>query len=202
MYFSRISLSLLISIPAVLGLVVPERRALACSPLLLVHAAGTTERGLGTVGTKLSSELAKAVNGATSTAVQYSTSAEYSVTVAQGARTAASLINAQVAACPDQRFVLSGYSKGAMVVHKTELSEDAKAKVAAVVVFGDPNGPKGVAALERLSNTWPVSDPSKVKPFCNNGDVFCDGGFNMAAHLAYTRDGSTSEAVQFIQQQL
>ncbi|KAG8767958.1 hypothetical protein FRC20_005397, partial [Serendipita sp. 405] len=51
--------------------------------------------------------------------VTYDTSAEYVVTVVAGATTTANYLATQSALCPNQRFVLSGHSKGALVVHGT-----------------------------------------------------------------------------------
>ncbi|CAG7852960.1 SubName: Full=Uncharacterized protein {ECO:0000313/EMBL:CCA76187.1} [Serendipita indica DSM 11827] len=150
----------------------------SCSSLQLVHISGTTEVGLGTVGTPLAAALASAVPGTTTHSVTYDTSAEYVVTVAAGAAITASYITAQSARCPNQRFVLSGYSKGALVVHSTTLSSSLKAKVVAILVFA------------RAQN---------IASFCNTGDVFCwPGGISLAAHLAYPTDGSIGVAANFV----
>ncbi|KAG8807174.1 hypothetical protein FRC17_004611, partial [Serendipita sp. 399] len=176
----------------------------SCSALQLVHAAGTTETGLGTVGTPLASALASAIPGTTSYPIIYDTSAEYVVTVSAGASIMASYISAQAARCPNQRFVLSGYSKGAMVVHSTSLSSALKAKIRAVLVFGDPQ--------RNVGGGWPINSPSvdltprdgstssqNIASFCNTGDVFCwPGGTSLAAHLAYPTDGSIGVAANFV----
>ncbi|KAG8841610.1 hypothetical protein FRC20_004930 [Serendipita sp. 405] len=167
----------------------------SCSALKLVHAAGTTEVGLGTVGTPLAAALASAVPGTTSQAIIYDTSAEYVTTVAAGAAITASYLSTQSAACPNQKFILSGYSKGALVVHGTTLSSAIKAKVLAILVFGDP--------ARNINSPWPINSASvdltprdgssssqNVASFCNTGDVFCwPLGTSLAAHLAYPTDG-------------
>ncbi|KAG8774156.1 hypothetical protein FS842_001159 [Serendipita sp. 407] len=176
----------------------------SCSALQLVHIAGTTEIGLGTVGTPLSSALASAVPGTTTYSITYDTSAEYVVTVAAGATTTANYLAAQSALCPNQRFVLSGYSKGALVVHGTTLSSAVKAKVIALLVFGDPS--------RNINSPWPINSPSvdlnprdgstssqNIASFCNTGDVFCwPSGTSLAAHLAYPTDGSIGIAANFV----
>jgi hypothetical protein len=118
--------------------VVDLEKRQSCSSLKLVHVAGTTEIGLGIVGTPLAAALASAVAGwvdffipislpitnesksvsTTTQSITYDTSAEYITTVAAGAAITASYISSQAAACPNQRFVLSGYSKGALVLHR------------------------------------------------------------------------------------
>ncbi|CUA67113.1 cutinase Cut4 [Rhizoctonia solani] len=177
----------------------------SCSAVRLVHAAGTTESGLGLVGTPLAKEFASVIPGTTSYAIPYDTSTEYVASVAEGARMTEQYLAAQSARCPDQRFVLSGYSKGAMVMHKTNLSSDLKSKVFAVLVFGDPHRKVG------KDNTWPINLPSvnssprsghsstqNVASFCNSGDEFCDtASARFGPHLAYSSDGSIETAVNF-----
>ena len=60
--------------------------------MLLVHAAGTGERGAGIVGAPLARSLAGLVQGATVEPLDYNTSAEYVVSVAAGARAAVALL--------------------------------------------------------------------------------------------------------------
>ncbi|KAG8819779.1 hypothetical protein FRC17_010337 [Serendipita sp. 399] len=176
----------------------------SCSALRLVHVAGTTEIGLGIVGTPLSIALAAAVPGTTTQSITYDTTAEYVVTVAAGAAITASYITSQAARCPNQRFVLSGYSKGVMVLHSTILSSSLKSKVVAVLAFGDPQ--------RGLSSAWPISSPSvdlfprdgssrsqNIASFCNTGDLFCwRPGVSLPAHLAYATDGSIGVAANFV----
>lgn len=55
-----------------------------------------------------------------------------------------------LAACPDTEFLISGYSKGAIVVHHTAegLPQTSRDAVRGIAVFGDPNTePKGVSCL-------------------------------------------------------
>ncbi|KAJ1306262.1 hypothetical protein OPQ81_010966 [Rhizoctonia solani] len=175
----------------------------SCSSVQLVHAAGTTEVGLGIVGTPLASAIASVFPGATSYSVPYSTVAEYFVTVQEGSAMTASYLKAQSAKCPDQKFVLSGYSKGAMVMHGTNLDESVKSKVMAVLVFGDP-------LRNSMTSAWPINSPSvntsprggntggqNVASFCNAGDMFCNPPGTLMPHLAYANDGSIQAAVNF-----
>ncbi|KIM22213.1 carbohydrate esterase family 5 protein [Serendipita vermifera MAFF 305830] len=176
----------------------------SCGPVKLFHAAGTTEIGLGTVGTPLAAALASAVPGATTQAIIYDTTAEYVVTVAAGSAIMAAAVNAAATACPNQRFVLSGYSKGALVVHGVTLSSAVKAKVIAITVFGDParniNSPFPInSASVDLTPRGGSSSSQNVASFCNTGDVFCwPLGWSLPAHLAYPLDGSIGIAATFI----
>ncbi|KAB5591609.1 Cutinase [Ceratobasidium theobromae] len=152
-----------------------ERQS-ACSPLQLVFLAGTGEKGLGLAGEPLSTNLTAVVPGTTTYSVPYDTSAEYDSTITQGATMTVKYLTAQAARCPNQRFALGGYSKGAMVLHSTSLTSDVKKKIAAIVVFGDP--------YRSSSNTWPINSPvvnstprsgftsaQNVASFCNSGDI-------------------------------
>ncbi|KAG9077227.1 hypothetical protein FRC06_009021 [Ceratobasidium sp. 370] len=181
-----------------------EPRQSSCSALQLVHVAGTTEIGLGIVGTPLSTALASAVPGTTTKSITYDTSAEYVVTVAAGAATTQSYLASQAAACPNQRFVLTGYSKGALVLHSTTLASNLKSRVASILVFGDP--------ARNIDSPWPINSPSvdlapkdgstssqNIASFCNTGDLFCDiPGVSLPAHLAYPTDGSIGAAANFV----
>lgn len=76
------------------------------------------------------------------------------------------------------------------------LPPELKAKVVAVIAFGDP--------MRGMSNAWPINNPSvnlaprsgrsgaqNIASFCNTGDMFCSRpGYSLPAHLAYARDGT------------
>ncbi|KAG8713792.1 hypothetical protein FRC09_018330 [Ceratobasidium sp. 395] len=177
-------------------------RQASCTAQQLVFLAGTSESGLGSVGTALAKALGSSVSAYP---VPYDTRAEYVTTVAAGARTTEAYIAKQAAACPSQRFILGGYSKGALVVHQINLSSALKSKVASVNVFGDP------ALKNGGSSAWPINSPSvdltpkdgstssqNIASFCNSGDIFCDPrGNSLPAHLAYSTDGSATVAATF-----
>ncbi|KAG8708588.1 hypothetical protein FRC09_001152 [Ceratobasidium sp. 395] len=198
--------SLLIA-TSVLGSPVNLEVRQSCSALQLVHIAGTTETGLGIVGTPLAAAVASAVPGTTTKSITYDTSAEYIATVAAGAAITAGYIVSQAAACPNQRFVLSGYSKGALVLHSTSaiLSSNLKSKMVSLLVFGDPGRNIDL-------NPWPINSPSvdlapkdgstssqNIASFCNTGDLFCAmPGYSLPAHLAYPVDGSIGVAANFV----
>ncbi|KAK4701009.1 hypothetical protein P7C70_g5228, partial [Phenoliferia sp. Uapishka_3] len=171
----------------------------ACASVELIHAAGTTESGLGVVGQPLSEALGKSVSslstyslpctyplecGAAAVGIVRTdpcTDADYTSTVSAGATLMQQRVASTLSSCPDTVFILSGYSKGAMVVHHTAsvLTAAQKSAVHGVAVFGDPDrSPKGVAAIENLANSkahktlkekpqaefglkaWPIDDPS------------------------------------------
>ncbi|CEL56502.1 cutinase Cut4 [Rhizoctonia solani AG-1 IB] len=178
----------------------------SCSDVQLVHIPGTGENGFGLVGTPLAKALASEIPGTTSYAIPYNSIPEYVETVNGGANITEEYLVKQSALCPSQRFILSGYSKGAMVVHKTNLGDDVKSRVLAILVFGDPHRKVGRA------NSWPINSPSvnsspregstniqNIASFCNKGDEFCDpAGVSLGPHLAYKDDGSIDVAAKFV----
>ncbi|KAG8767113.1 hypothetical protein FRC12_006441 [Ceratobasidium sp. 428] len=181
-------------------------QTLACSQTQLVFLAGTYQSGLGDVGSALRDDLQSIMSGITAYGIPYDTSAEYDQTLTQGAAMTVKYLQDQADRCPNQQFVLGGYSKGAMVVHRVDLGPPLKDKILAVTVFGDPNRGNGLG--------WPIKSPNvdmdpragsspgqNVASFCNNGDLYCyPGGSSVPAHLAYASNGSTKDAAKFIKQ--
>ncbi|KAI4528870.1 alpha/beta-hydrolase, partial [Schizophyllum commune Loenen D] len=193
------------------ALAIPVDPRAACAPVMLIHAPGTSQQGLDSVGEPLAAGLAREIPGRSTgiapssplNVTTHTASAEYLVTPAQGARLLADTLETQAVACPDQRFILSGYSKGAMVVHlaSLDLSAEEKAKVCGVSVFGDPYDEDGILGILGLDDDWPIQDPvvgGNVIEFCNKNDIFCDGGLDVDAHRAYPTDGSVDKAVAFL----
>jgi cutinase len=67
------------------------------------------------------------------------------------------------------------------------LSTEVAREIAAVILFGNPNGDDPV----------PNVDDADLEIFCNAGDLICAGqSVVLAPHLAYGSD--TDEAVDFI----
>ncbi|EUC62570.1 cutinase [Rhizoctonia solani AG-3 Rhs1AP] len=100
----------------------------------------------------------------------------------------------QWALCPDQHYVIGGYSKGAMVIHSMNLPHYLKVRVLSVVVFGDP--------FHIAARSWPIYYPivnltpksgfsisQNVVSFCNPGDIICRAGARAKPHRIYEEDG-------------
>ena len=155
-----------------------------CPPLYLIFARGTTEMQgtFGIVGKPLCNGLQQAVPGTQCYDTVYTSSAEYMVSPGVGANTASQYMASISSRCPSTKFVLGGYSKGAMVVHKIQ-----GRNVVGAVTFGDP------------LKTQPVPTTKNWKMYCQVGDPVCMNGFNMMAHLTYNMQ-NVPEAVQFLVQ--
>jgi cutinase len=177
----------------------------ACSDVEVVFARGTGEpAGLGILGAPLARDLASALPGrsVTSHAVDYA-AASNQQSAGPGATDMTQHVLAQASACPNQRFVLGGYSQGASVTDialgiRTTLGRgesiptELAPRVAAVVVFGNPLG----ISRQTIAGTSPLYGP-KAKEFCATGDPVCGNGNNFAAHLSYARNGDVQTAARF-----
>jgi cutinase len=177
----------------------------SCPDVELVFARGTGEpQGLGIVGRPLAAALGADLPNAAvgSFAVVYPAAADQS-SAGPGATDMSRHIVSVAQSCPDTKFVIGGYSQGATVADIAMGIPGAGApgeaipsgltdRVAAVVAFGSPLG------LQRrtIAQSSPDFGP-KAKEFCNAGDPVCGNGANLAAHLAYPRNGSVEQAAQF-----
>lgn len=174
-----------------------------CSDIDVVVARGTGEPGpLGViVGDPVFSALRRTLGGSTlsSHAVEYPASLAPG-SAQQGNQELVDHVTAKAADCPNQRFILVGYSQGANVVDNSlgvssqgsatgggivaTIPAGVQPRVDAVLLFGNP-----IRALGRrvggdfLDRTLDV---------CATGDPVCGGGFNAAAHLSYGRVASTA----------
>ncbi|MEV6138329.1 cutinase family protein [Nocardia sp. NPDC051990] len=188
---------LLIVASAVLG---PHAAAQSCAAVDLVMARGTQEPGY--LGTFVGDPLYDAMRHALPMSVQaYPVNYPANLTdVGTGSADLVAHVAAQAAACPDEEFILAGYSLGAGVVHAAlgtgivaglpgmvQLPGDLADRVAVVLLFGDP--------LRSIG--WRVPDQylARTADFCAAGDPVCGGGVNPSAHARY--DDFISAAVGF-----
>ncbi|MFB7874026.1 cutinase family protein [Nocardia sp. NPDC056064] len=164
-----------------------------CASIDVVVARGTNEPGyLGAViGDPLYAVLsAQLPVDTTAHRVEYPADLLVPSSVSDGTRAMTAHVMAQAAACPDQRFVLVGYSQGAAVTHGVlgspammllpgmyVLPGELSSRVVAVLLFGDPLRlvGQGVAPLYA----------GRTANYCTAGDPVCAGGIFPAAHGAY-----------------
>ncbi|WOX07866.1 MULTISPECIES: cutinase family protein [unclassified Streptomyces] len=182
----------------------PTATAATCSDLDVVAARGTFEPGtLGLiVGDPVFSALQKKITGKTLSSYAVNYPADLSLTsAATGNADVVNHVNAQAAACPNQRFILVGYSQGANVVDNSiGISSDGAVvgspivatipaalapRVAAVLLFGNP--------IRALGKSVTGTYQSRTIDFCANGDPICqNGGTDVLAHLGYTSDADAA----------
>jgi len=157
-----------------------------CTPNIIIFAKGTLEPGnFGIlVGPSLKS---KVPAGWTMVGVNYGSSiaGDYCLGL-PGGMVARDMLNQAAAKCPSSKVFMSGYSQGAMVVHNgiAYATEEAKKRVAAVVVFGDPFQGASIKGYN-----------GPILTYCKKGDGVCGGNFEISAsHLSYG-GGDTSQAI-------
>ncbi|WP_256666829.1 cutinase family protein [Nocardia cyriacigeorgica] len=179
--------------------------AATCSEVQVVVARGTGEPGGAWskyhLGTVVGNPVYNAIDAAltrTTTAyrVDYPATTNQPMSVQAGNRDLVDHVVAQAASCPDQKFVLVGYSQGANVVANSLgiSSEGAKVggpivatlpasvqpRIAALLLFGNPIRGIGKAI------TGPYAE--RTYDVCNDDDPVCDpDGTNWNVHLRYTR---------------
>ena len=185
----------------------PAVAASACSDVEVVVARGTGEPGtLGIiVGDPVFTAIQRRLPGltATSHAVDYPASTS-STSPTDGNRALVSHVSSQAQTCPEQRFVLVGYSQGANVVgNSLGISSEGAAvggpvvatipttvepRVSAVLVFGYP--------LRKLGRGITGTYAERTLDLCAENDIVCDPtGTSWLAHLSYT--GNADQAAAF-----
>ncbi|WP_030244720.1 MULTISPECIES: cutinase family protein [unclassified Streptomyces] len=182
----------------------PQATAAACSDVELVSARGTFEPGrLGfIVGDPVYSALQKKATGKSLSSYKVNYPADLSPTsAAQGNLDLVNHVRGQAAACPDQKFVLVGYSQGANVVDNSigissagaavgspivaTLPAAVEPKVAAVLLFGNP--------IRAIGKSVTGTYQSRTLDICAKGDPVCEsGGGDAGAHLGYRDDADAA----------
>ncbi|KAF5357980.1 hypothetical protein D9756_001208 [Leucocoprinus leucothites] len=171
----------------------PMQSRQACADVTVVFARGTGETApIGTiVGPPFEAALQRSIGGRSLNFI----GVNYAATVGgflqggdpAGARTMAADVTSAANSCPDTEIVMSGYSQGAQLVHLAagQISSAVQNRVAAVVVFGDPdNGDGFPGVLNGRSIT-----------FCADGDNICDGGdIILPPHLSYGANAGDAAA--------
>ncbi|KAH8900751.1 acetyl xylan esterase [Thozetella sp. PMI_491] len=200
-----------------------ETRQTCYSGVYVIGARGTSEDpGFGSVASVVTSILAGIPNSG-SIALDYPASwldPLYPESVTDGINTLISLVENYANSCSG-KIVLVGFSQGGNVItdalaggvdKPTPLSASYVARISAITVFGDPTfthgqsfdagtdtTTDGIFAREAggaslaLLNTY----ASKVKSYCDNGDIYCASGDDTSAHSEEVPTWG-SAAVQFI----
>ncbi|SEF20366.1 cutinase [Amycolatopsis pretoriensis] len=185
----------------------PAASAAPCTDVDVPVARGTFEPG--TLGLIVGDPVYQAVQdrlrprSLSSYRVDYPADLGEPASVQKGNTDLVNHVKAQAAACPQQRFVLVGYSQGANVVDNSigvssdgavvggpivaAIPAELAPRVAAVLLFGNP-----IRAIGRqVIGTY----QSRTKDYCADGDPICQpGGANFLAHLSYGGDASDAAA--------
>ena len=148
---------------------------------------------------------------------------EFGKSVKTGINNLVKLVNNS--ACPNTKYVLGGYSQGAMVISKA-LPSLNESKIIYAATFGDPKiylpegaGPVPVACSGRGLSEYrmyvpdcqayqgllgaykpyrPESLKGRVGTWCNKKDVFCSSRLSISDHSAYVEDELYHDAAKVI----
>ncbi|MEQ0559789.1 cutinase family protein [Amycolatopsis sp. NEAU-NG30] len=202
----RVPRNRLLSAAAALGLAVtgltvagaPAASAAPCTDIDVAVARGTGEPG--SLGLLVGQPVFQAVQNrlrprsVSSYRVDYPADLIEPASVQRGNTDLVAHVRTQAAACPQQRFVLVGYSQGANVVDNSigissdgaivggpivaTIPAELAPRIAAILLFGNP-----IRAIGRsVTGTY----QSRTKDYCADGDPICQaGGTNILAHLGY-----------------
>lgn len=191
----------------------------SCADVQVVFARGTFEPpGVGGVGEAFTDALRAKAGGKSVDvyAVNYPASLDFA-TAADGVGDASNKVQATVAACPDSKIVLGGFSQGAAVA--AYLTEDAVPQgfalppsitgplpagvadhVAAVALFGKPSS----GFLQMIyTGAPPITVGSryaaKTDDLCIPEDPVCSPtGSDNNAHNLYAANGLTDQAADYV----
>ncbi|KAA8913658.1 cutinase [Sphaerosporella brunnea] len=162
-----------------------------CAPVSVIFARGTIEAGnVGSIaGPPFFNALTSAIGNIAVQGVDYPADIIGYLAGGSdaGAQTMTEMVELALSNCPDTRIVMSGYSQGGQLTHKSaaEISAATAAKVFAVVIFGDPDRDQALAnGLDAVRLT-----------ICHSGDLICDGdAIVLPQHLTYGEDAGTAAA--------
>ncbi|KAJ3300274.1 hypothetical protein HK104_002473 [Borealophlyctis nickersoniae] len=196
----------------------PPANTLPCSPLELISARGTYEPQSGSLGmAPVISRLQRRFPRSTLYNVQYPATNDYAVSSAKGAADLQRHLLAQSDKCPDQNYVLFGYSQGAMVLTQTygaitngTLGATTMERVKAAVMFGnphyDPQSPASFGSAKGIGTKGPGVPKEwveKSRDYCNVGDIVCDPtGDSWLIHGQYAYSKEATQAYQFVVQKV
>jgi len=169
--------------PCNMGAAIPFGKVpTGCAKLEIIVARGTSEPGdLGmVVGDPLVARVKRDLPGVEVRGypVQYPASFLGSGT---GVSDIQNRIESQSKECPDEKFVLAGYSQGGMVVSSTlsKIPEDLTHKIIAIVLYGAGDG---------KSLSQPLG--TKALANCAPGDFACPSAGTGEGHVSYNTQGT------------
>lgn len=197
-----------------------------CLPYLIVTARGTGEPQRGQLLSPVSRAIAEArPDQAVRTDLDYPADTDVNVGASLGVRTLVAMLNLQAQACPEQKFVLLGYSQGAMVVGDAlaepedrfvgtkadKLRPEAAAAVSAIVFYGDPRfvgaEPFNDGSYDETRDGLLPRPPQalsafadRIRDYCVSDDFICQAttaDLDEAGHVEYFDNGMQQDGAAF-----
>jgi cutinase len=108
----------------------------------------------------------------------------------KGVAEAQRLFTLAVKKCPNTIVTGGGYSQGAAIMHRAieKLPEDIKARIAAILLYGDTQFPVDGPKIKGFP-------PTKVKTICKPDDGVCKGMITVSAgHMSYSAKAAEGAA--------
>ncbi|MBP1325400.1 hypothetical protein JOF28_000632 [Leucobacter exalbidus] len=203
-----------------------EVELLECSPYLVVTARGTGEPTTGQLLSPVARTIAQSRPDQVVTVdVEYPADTDVNGGATLGVRSLVTMLNQQTLECAEQKFVLLGYSQGAMVVgdalsapadrlvgeQADELSAEAAAAVIAVVFYGDPRfvgaAPYNAGSYDEERDGLlprPVDSladyADEMRNYCVSADFICQAvtsGLDESGHVEYFDNGMQQDGAAF-----
>lgn len=197
-----------------------------CSPYLVITARGTGEPSKGQLVATVAKSVSDARPGEVDTLdLDYPADTDVNEGGTLGARLLVDTLDVQHEACPDQRFVLLGYSQGALVIGDAlsdpearlvggtvgTIDDGAADAILAIVFFGDP---RFVGTEEfntggfdpALNGLLPrpvgaLEDfADRIRDYCVAGDFVCQSSLDLdeKPHVAYYTNGMPQDGAAFV----
>ncbi|WP_336991658.1 cutinase family protein [Leucobacter sp. VD1] len=202
-----------------------------CTAVLVVTARGTGEPSKGQLLSPVARAIAKAKPKDVDVLdLDYPADGDVNEGGTLGARTLIDTLNVQAEACPEQRFVLLGYSQGAFVIGDAlsvpearlvggtvgSVSEAAAERVLAIVFYGDPrfvgSEPFNVGSFDPTANGLLPRAPGtldafadRLRDYCVARDFICQSGsldLDESGHVEYFSNGMQQDGAAFVLAQL
>lgn len=212
--------------PTAAAAVPPAAAAADCKAVSVVSARGTWEPQDGSwlqkpMGDKI---LQQFPGQSKYTELIYPAERTFDTSAPVGVGNLITLLNSEAQQCPDQKYILLGYSQGAGVVgdalapaaariwgqDKGSVSSAAGSRIVAIVLYGDirfrAGEPYNLGTFEPgKQSANPPARPAgalaayapRIQDYCVRNDFVCQGTGNFAAHLEYFANGMTSQGVDF-----
>lgn len=203
----------------------PVVEPVACSPYLVITARGTGESSQDQLLSPVAEEIAEAKPGKIEVVdLDYPANTDVNEGGTVGVRTLIDTLNVQTEACPEQSFVLLGYSQGALVVSDAlsepgervvggtvgALAPEAVDSVRAIVLYGNPrfvgsepynagDFDPGIDGVLRNGSGALAAFAERMADYCAARDFICQASLDLdeKGHVSYYSNGMQAEGADF-----
>lgn len=201
-----------------------------CTPYLVITARGTNEKPKNQLLSPVARAIGEARSGEVATVdLDYPADSDVRLGGTRGVRLLIDTLDVQTDACPDQRFILLGYSQGALIVGDAltapdlrlvgeaagEVSGAAASRILAIVLYGDPRflgtepydagdfDPRMHGVLPRPAGSLAQFE-GRLRDYCVAKDIVCQSSLDLEekGHVAYFANGMQQGGADFVIERL